>query len=57
MSEVNPRPTWFLNNASVWTVENDLRRAEMSGQCVLSKGILEADTRLIPDAQTVTALS
>ena len=46
-----------MNNASVWTVENDLPRAEMSGQCVLSKGILEADTRLIPDAQTVTALS
>ena len=46
-----------LKNATVWTVDGGLPRAEVSGQCVLSESILDADTRQTLDAQTVTALS
>jgi len=45
MSEVNPRPIWFLKCATVWTRDHELKRAALYGQFVLSRGILEADTR------------
>ena len=56
MSEVNPRPTRVLKNATVWAGEHELQRAELSDRCVLSKGILEAETRQFQDAQTVAEL-
>jgi hypothetical protein len=45
-----------LKNATVWSVDSDLARAETSGRCVLSESMLEADIRQIPDAQTVAEL-